>query len=411
MTIQSNYDVIIIGARVAGASLAYECSKRGYKVLLVDRSSFPSDILSTHNFFNNSVSMLKDMGVWDKLLQTDTPLYKRAYIQFDDVVIDGMYPEVDGEANCFCVRRTHLDHILFENACAQEGVTAIEGFRVNDVILDDEGTVIGIVGINRHGKTERYSAKLVVGADGRNSTLRGLVQSEKKLSVPTDFASYVGYFEGFQQEGDPCVEFYKIDDKLAIVFPTSDQLCVIGVMFPLADKEWIDRFKSNPETGFRDLVSEGLSQTTLPTRLVSAKLVGSVKGLLGYVNDWYQGMGKGWALVGDALSFKDPAVGQGMHDAIYGARLLTEIVAKESVWNDKWEEMAKSYQTATEAKMLSRFYLACQFTKNVPFTEEQTAINRLIGSNPKAIETFLGIYNYASEPEQLEQTLMQLMRG
>lgn len=58
-----NYDVIIVGARVAGATLAYELSKRGYEVLLVDRSNFPSDILSTHNFFNNSVGLLRKMGV------------------------------------------------------------------------------------------------------------------------------------------------------------------------------------------------------------------------------------------------------------------------------------------------------------------------------------------------------------
>ncbi|MDF2647955.1 MAG: monooxygenase, partial [Paenibacillus sp.] len=70
----NDYDVIIIGARVAGSSLAYELSKAGYEVLLVDRSSFPSDILSTHNFFNNSVAMLREMGVLEQLLQTGTPV-------------------------------------------------------------------------------------------------------------------------------------------------------------------------------------------------------------------------------------------------------------------------------------------------------------------------------------------------
>ena len=79
---KQNYDVIIVGARIAGSTLAYELSKKGYDILLLERSTFPSDILSTHNFFNNSVGMLREMGVLDRLLATGTPTYKRAYVQW-----------------------------------------------------------------------------------------------------------------------------------------------------------------------------------------------------------------------------------------------------------------------------------------------------------------------------------------
>lgn len=404
-----DYDVIIIGARVAGSSLAYELSKAGYEVLLVDRSSFPSDILSTHNFFNNSVAMLREMGVLEQLLQTGTPVYKRAFIQMDGVVIDGIYPEVDGEANCLCIRRKYLDRILFDHAAAQRQVTAKEGFRVSDVLMHND-KVTGIVGLSRDGKREEFTARLVVGADGRHSTLRDLVKSERKMAVPTDFASYVGYFFNYRQNGERCVEFYKMKDNLAIIFPTSDDLFVVGVMFPLGKKEWIEKFRNNPEAGFRELVDIGFSDTTFPERLRESSLVEPIKGLLGYDNDWFQGMGKGWALVGDAVSFKDPAVGQGMHDAIYGARLLTAILSETGDWETNWELMADKYQTAMESKMMSRYHMACQITKNTPVTMEQMVANRLIGSNPDACHAFLGIYNYANEPEMLGQTLMSLLQ-
>ncbi|MBD0384026.1 NAD(P)/FAD-dependent oxidoreductase [Paenibacillus sedimenti] len=407
---RKSYDVIIVGARVAGSSLAYELSKAGYEVLLVDRSTFPSDILSTHNFFNNSVAMLREMGILDQLLQTGTPMYRRAYVQMDDVVIDGIYPEVSGETHCLCVRRKYLDRVLFEHAAAQERVTAWEGFRVTEVLMHND-TVSGIVGIHRDGRTEEIAARLVVGADGRNSMLRRLVNSERKMAVPTDFASYVGYFANYRQEGERCVEFYKMNDNLAIIFPTSDQLFVVGVMFPLEKKEWIEKFRNNPEAGMRELVDAGFSHTTFPERLRDASLEEPVKGLLGYDNDWFQGMGKGWALVGDAVSFKDPAVGQGMHDAIYGARLLTAILSETDAWETSWEEMAAKYQTAMESKMLSRYHMACQITKNSPVTMEQTVANRIIGSNPDATRAFLGIYNYANEPEELGQIVMHLLQG
>jgi glycine/D-amino acid oxidase-like deaminating enzyme len=44
----TDYDVLIVGARVAGASLALLLGLRGHRVLMVDRDHFPSDTLSTH---------------------------------------------------------------------------------------------------------------------------------------------------------------------------------------------------------------------------------------------------------------------------------------------------------------------------------------------------------------------------
>ncbi|WHY67724.1 NAD(P)/FAD-dependent oxidoreductase [Neobacillus sp. SuZ13] len=407
---QNLYDVIIVGGRLAGAATAYELSKKGYKILLLERSQFPSDILSTHNFFNNSLLMLKEMGVLGKLLATGTPTYNRAFIQFDEEVIDGSFPVVDGEPNCLCIRRTHLDQILFEHAIKQENVTALQKFRVTDILMEN-GTVAGIQAIDPNGSTVEFRAKLVIGADGRNSTIRKKVNSEKWKSVPTDFASYVGYVKNFIQKGERCAEFYKVKDKLIIAFPTSDQLHVIGIMFPLEDKEWMERFKVNPEGAFRALVDFGFGNTDFPERLQGADFTGKVKGLLGYDNDWYNGMGPGWALVGDALSFKDPAVGQGMHDGLYGARILAEVLCQHQDWSMNWEKMADQYNQRMNEKMLSRFEMACQFTKNRLFTEEQHLVNRLIGMNPDLTQTFLGLYNYANEPKDLESKIQSMIES
>lgn len=402
------YDVIVVGARVAGSALAYELSRAGYEVLLVDKSTFPSDVLSTHNFYGNSLAMLKDMGVLDRLLQTGTPLYKRAVVQFEDAVINGEFPEVDGETECLCIRRVHLDRILFEHASSQARVTSIEGFRVTDV-LREKSVVTGIAGVRRDGVKEQFTAKLVVGADGRNSTLRDLVKSARIMSVPTDFASYVGYFSGYEQSGDIHAELYKIKDKIAIVFPTGDNLHVVGVMFPLEDEDWSGRFALSPETALRDLIHTGFAGTPLSERLRKASLEGKVRGLRGYDNDWYQGMGEGWALVGDAFSFKDPAVGQGMQDALYSARILTDALTRYDDWEAHWAEMAATYQRSMEAKMMSRFHMACQFTKNAPFTPEQSAVNRLIAAHSEATRAFLGIYNHANEPQEFERLVGSLL--
>lgn len=411
-----SYDVIVVGARIAGSSLAYLMAKEGYKVLLLDRGTFPSDTLSTHNIYSNSLGMLRDMGVLDALLQTNTKIYRRAHIDFDGAVIDGLFPETDGIRGCLCIRRKYIDHILFENAKAQPGVTTIESFRVTSLIEED-GVVSGVVGKRKdgEGEDERFTARLVVGADGRMSKVREWAGSERKIVVPTDFASYVAYVRGLEQEGEPHVEFYKNQDKLAIVFPTSDHLHVVGVMFPLVDSAWMERFKSNPANGIQDLIEEGFAHTTLADRFRVAEFAEteSIKGLHGYDNDWHVGMGQGWALLGDALTFKDPAIGQGMHDAIYGAHMLTEILSQFEAdeWQTKWEAMSGVYQSAMEAKLMSRFWMGCQFTQNKPVPPEVAAAYHLVAKDERAKETFLGMYNYSTEPEDLQAEIERLVAG
>lgn len=405
---QTSYDVIIVGARVAGASLAYELAKAGFEVLLLDKALFPSETLSTHNFLGNSLVMLREMGVLDSLLETDTPLYSRAVVQFDEAVIDGHFPEVDGEARCLCIRRKYLDALLQRHALAQPGVTMIEGFRLTGTLMDGD-TVTGVSGVYRSGETASFTAKLVVGADGRRSSLRELVNSQCLLHVPTDFASYVGYYEGYRQDGEIHVELYKIGDKMGIVFPTSDGLYVVGVMFPLDDPHWMERFQRSPDSAMLEIAENGFAGSPLPGRLRNAVQVEKVKGLLGYNNDWFQGMGKGWALVGDALSFKDPTIGQGMPDALYGARILTDILSRDRDWENCWEQMAADYQRRVEEKMMPRFQMACQFTKNIPFSQEQRMVNRFIAASPEATSAFLGVYNRAVEPQQLESLIIGML--
>ncbi|MCG0056829.1 hypothetical protein L6R34_31170, partial [Escherichia coli] len=87
-------------------------------------------------------------------------------------------------------------------------------------------------------------------------------------------------------------------------------LYVIAGIFPLENKELIGQLKLNPESCLRNFLTDNFPNTTIGTRLKNAELVEPVKGILRYDNYWYKGMGKGWALVGDAVCFKDPGMAQ-----------------------------------------------------------------------------------------------------
>jgi 2-polyprenyl-6-methoxyphenol hydroxylase-like FAD-dependent oxidoreductase len=99
------YDVIVIGARVAGASTAMLLARRGLDVLLVDRAAFPSDTLSTHQVQLPGVARLRRWGLLDALDAAGTPPARRVRYDAGDAVLDGCFPEHDGVDAVYSPRR------------------------------------------------------------------------------------------------------------------------------------------------------------------------------------------------------------------------------------------------------------------------------------------------------------------
>ena len=63
-----DFDVIVVGARCAGSPTAMLLARKGYKVLVVDRSTFPSDTISTHVVHPLGIAALKRWGLLERLV-------------------------------------------------------------------------------------------------------------------------------------------------------------------------------------------------------------------------------------------------------------------------------------------------------------------------------------------------------
>lgn len=405
---EKDYDVIVTGARCAGSALAIYLARAGFKVLLVDKAIFPSDTLSTNTFFNNTTALLRELGVIEEVLKTNATPVKVIKFQFEDTVIEGPIPIVYGEDSSYCIRRTYLDDILLRQAGSLENVKVLQGFRVNELVYKED-VVVGVRGEDRSGGLQEFTASLVVGADGRHSVVRKLVKSEQKITSPSTVAIYFGYFSNIRHDGAAKFEVYKRGENMAILFPTNDDTYVVTVNFPLANKSLLENFKRNSEGSLRKLLTDQFPNTTIRARLEGATLTEPIRGLHEYENYWYKGMGKGWALVGDAICFKDPAMAQGIHDGIRGAQLLADTLNRNKERKKSWDQIAEEYQEAIEAEFMVRFYMGCELSKNEPISEQQDAVNKLISNHPSVIEKFLGIYNYANEPSDFEAELIKVM--
>src|SRR5262249_15227826 len=179
------YDVIVIGARCAGSPTALLLARKGYKVLLVDRTTFPSDMAFSNHFMHQSGSAaLKRWGLLDRLAATNCPPITEDYFDYGAFSLCGPVPPVDGVNTAFAPRRIKLDPLLAA-AAAESGAELRDGFSVQEMLWEN-GQVTGIRGRHKAGVvTEK--ARMVVGADGMFSAVAKAVKApEYKTSEPLE---------------------------------------------------------------------------------------------------------------------------------------------------------------------------------------------------------------------------------
>jgi flavin-dependent dehydrogenase len=341
----SGWDVIVVGGRCAGSPLARFLARAGKRVLVVDAASFPSDQpMSTHFIAPYGMRVLDELGLGDRVRAIAPPVMTLA--QFVGPSQMRLRVPVGG---C-CIRRYDLDQLLVEGA-REAGAEYRLQQRVVDV-LRDGGRVIGVVTQDRDGVRHELRAGLVVGADGRNSTIAELVGAEKYLHYDSPRAFYWAYYPRpacyAQAPYDGASYFAFYDRHVRLAFPVNrDQLCV-GVGFPRAE---IAKFRADP----RGQLEAAVAGDPFFAPLVAGnEPVSKILGLLDVDYFFRRGAGPGWALVGDAGLHKDPTAGFGITDALRDARALAAAIleggdaALEVYWRQRDVDSLELYNLARD---------------------------------------------------------------
>ena len=170
------HDVIVVGARCAGAPLAMLLARAGHKVALADRASFPSDTMSTHFLWQRGAARLNAWGLLGRLQACGCAPIRQITFDAGPVQLTGIGPAVDGVAETYCPRRTVLDALLAE-AAAESGAELVDDFVVTDLLWSD-GRVAGVRGHTSGSPVlSSLPARLVVGADGLHLTVARKVRA------------------------------------------------------------------------------------------------------------------------------------------------------------------------------------------------------------------------------------------
>src|SRR5436190_14545399 len=126
------YDVIVVGARCAGSPTAMLLARKGYRVLLVDKGTFPSDTMSSHLIWQPGVARLERWGLLDRVVASNCPPITTWAYDFGPFALHGTPPPADGVAMAYAPRRTVLDKLLVD-AAVEAGAELREAFAVQEV--------------------------------------------------------------------------------------------------------------------------------------------------------------------------------------------------------------------------------------------------------------------------------------
>src|SRR4051812_24790027 len=220
------YDAIIVGARVAGAPTAMLLARHGYKVLLLDKSAFPSDIMSTHYIQQHGVARLRRWGLLDQVRASDCPPSLDWRFDVGPFALHGNPPAADEGGVEYCPRRFVLDDILVK-AAVQASAELRERFTVQEILSDGQ-RVTGIRGRVAGGATVTEQARVVIGADGLRSFVARSVQAPTYDSHPGRTCAYYTYFSGVPVTG---VEIYPRPGRAIVVMRTNHDQACIGVQW------------------------------------------------------------------------------------------------------------------------------------------------------------------------------------
>ena len=331
------YDVVVVGARAAGAATAFLLARRGLRVLVLDRSRYGSDTLSTHAMMRAGVLQLSRWGLLDRVIATGTPAIRQATFRYDGDVVPIAVKPSPGVDALYAPRRTVLDPILVDAAIGA-GAEVRFGVAVADVERDLMGTVIGVTGRVRDGGGFRVRARVVIGADGIFSTIADRVAARfEKVGTAGSSVTY-GYWTGLDTDG---YEWNFRPDAASGVIPTNDgQALVFAAATPA-------RIGRGGQRVLEEIVAE--SAPDLLPRLDAAEGPGSLRTFKGRPGHLRRSWGPGWALVGDAGYFKDPLSSHGLTDAFRDAELLARAVtAVVCDGADDWDALA-GYQATRDA--------------------------------------------------------------
>lgn len=409
------YDAIVIGARCSGASTAMLLARQGHRVLVVDRSSFPSDVISTHFLWPHGMSYLNRWGLLGQVTAV-TPTQTEIDIVSDGIPLTGSVPaellrayfrDLHGDdagvvREYASIRRTVLDQILVE-AAAKSGVEVRTNFTVRELIVEDD-RVVGIRGRTTGGQLVEERARIVVGADGRNSFVARTLGLPKFDERPRCTFAYWSYFSGFTLDK---AQLHRRGRLASAVVPTNFDQNMVLVWGP---SEWSREFRADVAGNHQralDFVSPELGELVRTQGTREERIYGTLD-QAAFLRPLH---GPGWVLVGDAESFKDQCTAIGMTHAFRDAELASAALHRWLSGDASIDEAMAWYEGRRRGQNAAAYYdYVCTLAEMRPYRHDELQLFVALRGNQEEIDRFIATHaDIAPVPEFFQASNLFLL--
>ena len=365
------YDVIVVGGRCAGASIALLLARRGLKVLVVDKARPGTDLPNGHYIHRQGPGLLRRWGVLDDIVEAGCPPVTQITTDLGDFPLTGKNLMHDGVAVGYGPRRRILDAILIEHAIAA-GAEFRPGFSVDDYQWDGTA-IVGVRGRAHDNGVHLFErAKITIGADGRHSSLARAVGTPTYDDIPPLTCWYFSYWSDLDLDG---LEIYRRGRNVVFVFPTNGGLKAVFIGWPISK---FGRVRQNVATSFMDVVAQ---VPVLHERFRSARQVERFYGTADVPNFFRRPYGPGWALVGDAGYHKDPYMALGISDAFRDAELLSSAIEEGLSGRQALVGALAGYEERRNAEAKQIYRQNAQLAQFNPVPEEEFAMRAGLWGN------------------------------
>jgi menaquinone-9 beta-reductase len=377
ITDRTDYDVAIVGASLAGCATAIMLARAGARVALVEKQPDPQAFkrVCSHFVQASAVPSIERLGLLDEIEAAGGVRSRmRAWTPWG--WID---PPADRAGYGVNLRREVLDPLLRDAAASTPGVDLLLGRTAER--LEREGDAFVAVAIqDRDGAETTLSARLIVGADGRESRIAGLAGVPARTLRHGRFA-YGAYFEGAMPDDAPNARIWMTDPQWAAAFPTDSDLVFYAGMLT---KDRLPEFKRGPEAA---LVSFVASLPDAPP-IRAGRVVGSVMGKLEMPNRVRRPVAPGLALVGDAALATDPLYGVGCGWALQSAEWLADSVVPALRGEESLERGLDRYRRRHRRRLRGHAFLIHDYSTGRPFSRVERLLFSAAARDPKVATAF-----------------------
>jgi 2-polyprenyl-6-methoxyphenol hydroxylase-like FAD-dependent oxidoreductase len=390
------WDAIVIGARVAGATLAAYLGKAGLRTLLVERARLPAYLPRQGSWERPTEQRWQNLGVWPEIEATGMPARRGYYSATEDVILAYRFPAGDPAAYSRMLRRLVLDEILARFAGSLPTVELRMGTSAVGLLRD--GDRVTGVRLAENGREYEERTKLVIGADGRHSWLARQVRAPEYDRVPSPKANFIADYASTNVEPDMSVRVWDRVGSMGMV-AMEDGLVTVGMGVWLTE---VDAFRAGLPESFETRLRR---HPLYDAQIGDGTRVSPIGGAVDLSMVKRTPYGPGWALTGDAGYHLDPLAARGTTAAVLGAELLAEAI-QAHLGGDRPEAEAFGRFHAERDRQLQKEWDVTHAAMVRPApSARDVAEARLLASRPDLLAQHVEVLRGLRDGEAFRKTL------